>query len=341
MWEPLDGQILHALQLSPRVSFRRIAAATGVSEQTVARRYSRLRREGVMRVVGLVNPRVYGDTRWVARIRAKPDRIPALAEALVRRSEVTYVNIVSGGTELVCLIHAPVGEVREDVLLQQLSRSTSVLDVSIDLVLHAFGEPVTSSWTGYGHKLSSEQAGQILGNLAGRASTGQLIIPTAQDGPLLDALADDGRAPQALLAERTGWSPARVARRITALEASGTLLYEVDLLPERLGYHLNAMLWLTVAPQRLHSVGEQIAVHDEIAFAAAVTGRNNLIAVAICRDVDDLYRYLTERLAAIDHIRSYDVSIRTQRLKQSASLVAYGRLINPTHTPRTPRPQRT
>lgn len=142
------------------------------------------------------------------------------------------------------------------------------------------------------------------------------------------------------MAERTGWSAARVARRIAALEASGTLLYEIDLLPERLGYHLNAMLWLTVAPQHLHSVGEQIAAHDEIAFAAAVSGRNNLIAVAICRDSDDFYRYLTERLAAIDHVRTYEVSIRTQRLKQSASLVAYGRLINPDYLLRQARPQR-
>jgi DNA-binding Lrp family transcriptional regulator len=111
---------------------------------------------------------------------------------------------------------------------------------------------------------------------------------------------------------------------MAALETSGTLLYDVDLLPERLGYHFNAMLWLTVAPQHLHDVGERIAAHDEIALAAAMSGRNNLMAVAFCRDVDDLYRYLAQRLAAITAIQTYDVSIRTQRLKQSASLIAHG-----------------
>jgi hypothetical protein len=45
------------------------------------------------------------------------------------------------------------------------------------------------------------------------------------------------------------------------------------LLPERLGYHLNAMLWLTVAPQHLHDIGERIAAHDEIIFAAAISGQ--------------------------------------------------------------------
>lgn len=56
------------------------------------------------------------------------------------------------------------------------------------------------------------------------------------------------------------------------------------------------MLWLTAAPQHVHRVGEQIAAHDQVAFAAAVSGSKNLMAVVICRDVHDLYEYLTTRL---------------------------------------------
>jgi DNA-binding Lrp family transcriptional regulator len=329
MADALDAKILHALELSPRLSFRRIARVVGASEQTVARRYQRLRREGVVRVVGLVNPRVHGEAQWIARIRAKPDRISQLGDALARRADVTHANILSGWTELVCVIRAPIRESRESPLLQQLPRTTSVLDVSVDLVLHAFGEPATAQWTGYGHKLSSQQADQILGESISQVAPGQLITPTVQDRPLLDALAEDGRATQALLAERTGWSMARVARRVAALETSGTLVYDIDVLAERLGFHLNAMLWLTVAARHLHRVGEQIAAHDEVAFVAAVSGRNNLMAVVICRDGDDLYRYLNENLAAIDNVGAYDVSVRAQRLKQSASLVAGGRLVTP------------
>jgi len=327
MTDALDAQILQALELSPRVPFRRIAAAVGASEQTVARRYQRLRREGVVRVVGLVNPRVYGEAQWIARIRAKPDRISQLGDALARRPDVTHANILSGWTELVCVIRAPVGASRESPLLQQLPRTASVLDVSVDLVLHAFGEPATAQWGGYGHKLSSEQTQQILGEPTSQGAAGQLVTPTAQDRPLLEALAEDGRATQALLAERTGWSMSRVGRRLAALETAGTLIYDVDVLGERLGFHLNAMLWLTVAPQHIRRAGEQIAAHDEIAFAAAISGRNNLVAVLICRDADDLYRYLTENLAAVDDVGAYDISVRAQRLKQSASLVSGGRLV--------------
>ncbi|MCV7393301.1 Lrp/AsnC family transcriptional regulator [Mycobacterium paraseoulense] len=336
MIDSLDGQILHALQISPRVPFRRIAEVVGATEQTVARRYHRLRRNGVVRVVGLEG--VDGGTdwaHWVCRIHAKPDRIPHLADALIRSPDVSHANVLSGWTDLVCTIRAPLGESREDVLLQRLPRTSSVIDIDIDVVLHTFGRPTTAPWTGYGHKLNAQQAEQLLG-VVDRPVTGRPSRPTVEDRPMLDALADDGRAPHSRLAECTGWSVARVRRRLAALEAAGSLLYDVDVLPERLGHPLSAMLWLTAAPQHVHRVGEQIAAHDQVAFAAAVSGSKNLMAVVICRDVHDLYEYLTTRLGAIDEVLTYEVSTRIQRLKQHGSVIAHGRLMNPNPT-RTPR----
>ena len=121
MIDALDGQIIHALQLSPRASFRLIADTVDAAEQTVARRYHRLRRDGALRVVGLLNPRVHGDAQWVVRVHAGPDDIPRLAEALVRRPEVTHANILSGWSELVCVVRAPLAE-GPDGLLGRLPR---------------------------------------------------------------------------------------------------------------------------------------------------------------------------------------------------------------------------
>jgi DNA-binding Lrp family transcriptional regulator len=73
-------------------------------------------------------------------------------------------------------------------------------------------------------------------------------------------------------------------------------------------------------------------VHDEIASVVAVSGRDNLAVVVICRDVEHLYCYLAERLATVEHVQTYDVRIRTKRLKQAASLIAHGRLIHAGNT---------
>ena len=331
MIERLDGQILHALQLSPRAPFRRIADVVGAPEQTVARRYHKMRRDGVVRVVGLVDPRVYGGCQWLVRVRAKPDDLSRLAEALVKRPDVTHANVLAGWTELVCILRAPLGE-GSNGLLRRLPRTSAVLGFDIDLILHVFGEPAEAPWTGYGHKLSAEQSAQILQWSDGQSPPHQPTTPTDDDRALFEALAQDGRIPHSQIAEDIGWTPARVKRRIAALEASGTLAYDVDLLPNRLGVDFNAMLWLTTSPRHVVDVGERIAVHDEIASVVALSGRNNLMAVAICRDTDHLYRYIAEQLATVDHIQSYAVSIRTQRLKQAASLIFHGRLIHPGHT---------
>lgn len=330
MIDELDGQIIHSLQISPRASFRLIADTVGAPEQTVARRYHRLRRDGAMRVVGLLNPRVHGDAQWVVRVHAKPDDIPRLAEALVRRPEVTHANVLSGWSELVCVVRAPLAEGSEG-LLRQLPRTTSVIDLDIDLILHTFGEPGTEPWTAYGHTLDAEQTSRILPRLADALSTAPPAAPTKEDQPLFDALAEDGRAAHARLAERAGWSTARMTRRLNALESAGTLTYDVDILPQRLGFDVNAMIWLTTSPPHLERVGQQIAAHAEIASVAAISGRNNLMAIAICRDVDHLYRYIAKEFAAVADVQSYDVSIRTQRLKQTASLISRGRLIHAKH----------
>ncbi|WP_030443715.1 Lrp/AsnC family transcriptional regulator [Actinoplanes subtropicus] len=328
MPDVLDGKILHALQLAPRAPFRRIADVLAVSEQTVARRYQALRRDGILRVVGLINPAVHGEAQWVARIRCRPDRTAPLADSLARRPDIAYAHVASGGTEIICIVRSPVESEREAILLQQLPRAAAVLDISVDLLIHRFGTAATADWTGYGTCLDPDQVAQLIARRP-PAQPGPPPPPTADDAPLLDALGEDGRATHTHLAAHTGWSTGRVARRLDALEASGTLLYEVESLPEPLGYHLNATLWLRTAPRDLTATGEQLAAHGEVAFAGATSGNHNLMAIVICRDAADFYRYLSTRLATLTSIDSYTVSVRVQRLKQAALRVVHGRLVRP------------
>ncbi|MFJ9778853.1 Lrp/AsnC family transcriptional regulator [Amycolatopsis sp. NPDC101161] len=321
MVDRIDTQVLHALQCHPRVTFRRLAQLIGVSEQTVARRYQALRRDGVLRVLGRVAPASRRHDEWVARIRCRPDRVDAVADALARRSDVSFAHVTSGGAEVMCLVRAGAGT---DVLLQRLPKSVSVLGVRIDLLLHRFGPPGTSDWTGYDGRLTPEQEQALRAELP--PVTGPPVEPAAEDAPLLAMLARDGRAAHSRLARETGWTQTRVARRLEVLESSGTLYYDVDLLPERLGYHSHATVWIRVAPRHLEEVGEELARHDEVAVTLAVSGPDNLMAVVICRDSDGLYRYLTTRIAKLRAIEGYEVSVRVRPLKQAGSLIAGGRL---------------
>src|SRR5690242_8294183 len=111
--DDLDRKIVHALQLDPRVGFSRVAEVLGVSEQTVARRYRRLRGDGLLRIIGLVELRHFGQTEWVVRVGCRPGGTAALAGALARRDDVAWVTIGAGGSEVVCSIRARSTEQRD------------------------------------------------------------------------------------------------------------------------------------------------------------------------------------------------------------------------------------
>ncbi|MFE0749127.1 Lrp/AsnC family transcriptional regulator [Gordonia sp. NPDC058843] len=343
--DDIDGTILRALQVAPRATFRQLGEVAGISEQTAARRYQALRRAGVMKVVGIIKPSVRGQSEWVARVRCRPDRMEPLASSLARRRDVAFAYVASGGAEIICLIRAPLGAAGEEAIAKTFPARASVTDVSIDLVLHAYdpGHPA-SRWTGFGGHLSDADRDLLLSGAAGAGDDSQEEVEhdetasdapavggrlTADDATLVDALVQDGRRAHRELARICGWTVGRVRRRLRALERGGALVYDVEILPDRLGFDLSATLWLTVTPSALDRVGTELAAHDEVAFAAAISGERNLMVSVICRDTAHFYDYLRTRVAATEGVIGYAVSIRVRRLKQNASLVVQGRLIQP------------
>ena len=105
-WDLLGWQIAQALQVDGRPAFSTIAGAVGVSDQTVARRYKKLRSGGLLRVVGLAQARRLGQVEWLIRLRCVPDAAAPIATALAKRAGTTWVSLTSGCTEIVCFSRA-------------------------------------------------------------------------------------------------------------------------------------------------------------------------------------------------------------------------------------------
>ncbi len=327
MLDTLDSLILHALHVAPRAPFRLVGEVVGVSEQTVARRYRTMRRAGTVRVVGLVDPAVQGLVASVVRISLRPDRIDVCAEALTRLPEVSFATISFGGSEIVCSMATPQGG-RLPEVLRQLARTPGVLKTDTRMILRMYSPP-GADWRRLGPSLPEEAVEVLREHHPRTTPTGPPVEPHEEDAALLTALAEDGRASQAALADRTGWTTGRVARRLEALERSGTLLYDVDLAVDKLGYPFSAALWLTTTPALLHETGSAVAALPRVVFASATSGAQNLMAIVMCTDTADFYDWLGHRLASVPGITGYSVSVRLRTLKQAASLVYRGRLIAP------------
>lgn len=323
--DPLSHQIIHALQIDGRASFNRIATVLGVSEQTVARRYRAMRADGIIRVVGLLDPSRLGQTSSTVRIQCRPGAASKLADVLAKRADVAWLSLTSGGTEIVCSVRSITAERRDELLLQRLPSTSAVLGVSAHSTLHRFLGMRADDWVGHGKLLTRKQ----IKALDAPPLTDEPAGVHDDDRPLLDALARDGRATYAQLARATRWTETRVARRLATLRASGTVFFDVDLAVQRLGFHTTAHLWLTVAPADLVAVGTTLAGHPEIAGVSAVTGTANLWASVVCRDASDLYRYITERIGAIPEVRQLEISPTLRQVKQAGSILTGGRLADP------------
>ena len=214
VFDDLEREITQALQIDPRAGFSRIAEVLGVSEQTVARRYRRLRGEGLLRVIGLVDPRSVGQSEWMVRVGCRPGGVGRLAEALARRDDVSWVTLTAGGSEIVCSVRSRSAEQRDELLLQRLPATSQVLTMEVYAVLHRFVGGASTDWTGYGAALRPDQIEAMLAGRPEEADPGEPVVLRPEDGPLLDELAVDGRVSYAALAAAAGTTVGRVTRRL-------------------------------------------------------------------------------------------------------------------------------
>ncbi|MFG3280618.1 Lrp/AsnC family transcriptional regulator [Streptomyces sp. NPDC048111] len=299
-----DLALAHALQINGRASFREIADALGVSDQTAARRWSRLRTSGRLRVLGLTDPQRVGDAPWVVRVRCTPDAAASIGEAMARRTDTSWVNLSSGGTEISCSVRTRGAGGEESLLLRKLPRTPQVVDVSAHCLLHIFFGQDLSTINKSG-PLTPEQVERLTPAITPDPVTADTPPVALDDGDraLLDLLARDGRAAPGELAAATGLSPSTVRRRITELRAAGVLYFDVEYHPGVLHQNFRAALWLEIDPSRLAEAGAAIATHREVSFAAAVTGTANLYASIDVTSAQLFYRYLTESVARLPGVR--------------------------------------
>jgi DNA-binding Lrp family transcriptional regulator len=316
----LDRKIIHALVIDGRVPLRRIAAVTGVSEQTVARRYRRMHEQGVIRVVGLADSQRLGLSDWVIRLQCVPDAASAVAAALARRPDTSWVKLTSGGTEIGCVVKQTDAGTRSDLLLRQLPASRRIVAVSAHSLLHLF-RGGAETWSGVSQALTAEQAAALAPQLPEAPGRGSPVALGTGDAELMAELARDGRASYSDLARATHWHESTVRRRIEELRAAGVLYLDVDIDETPFGIGTQATLFMSVTPARLASAGDALARHPEVPFVAATTGTSNLMATVLCRDEQDLYRYLTERVAGLDGVSAVEVAPTIRIIKRAGTVL--------------------
>ena len=316
--DDLDRQLAQCLGVDGRASFSQLAEVLGVSDQTVARRYRRLRSAGVLRVVGLKARKQLGSLGWFLRIRCVPGAGPAIAAALARRADTAWIQLLSGNTEVLCTLR---GDAREDreALLAKLPRGERIVDVTAHSLLHMFtGGPDALGFLQVLPASRVEPLQQPARASQAASQAGSHVELGELDFALFDALGVDGRASHAELAAVTGWSESTVRRRMDQLRAVGVLYFDVELDMPAFGFQSATWLWLSVPPADLAAAGAALAKFPEVAYAAATTGAANLAACVVCRDETEFYEFLTAKAATLPGVQRVETAPIIRTVKQAS-----------------------
>jgi DNA-binding Lrp family transcriptional regulator len=216
-------------------------------------------------------------------------------------------------------LHSRDGEEPTPLLLSQLSVGRQVVAVEAYCLLHLFAmgaNPPPGS-----NDLDQGEIDRLITPERPKTSTERSTVALQDtDWPLVQALAEDGRASYRQLATRTHWHESTVRRRVEELVSSGVLSFDVDLDIDAFGIHSRALLWMSVAPAHLARVGQVLAGRPEIPFVAATTGSTNLVAALLCQDDRSLYEYITGEMAALDGLTHIETSPVMRAVKLHATL---------------------
>lgn len=135
------------------------------------------------------------------------------------------------------------------------------------------------------------------------------------DRRLIRCLQDNPRASYATIARITGVSETTVRRRVEYLISSGVIVTAV--LPDlhMLGYRTSAVVGLKTDLDQAHAIGDKITGFPEVTFVAWTTGHFDVVFVVAAETLDDLMKFLAERVAPMKGVRDVEPMVMPRMLK--------------------------
>ena len=144
------------------------------------------------------------------------------------------------------------------------------------------------------------------------------------DAKILTALQRDGRLSVVDLADSIGLSPTPCARRIKALEASGTIEgYAAVLNPGRIGLEVLAIVQVKLTEHTDETVARferEIEMMDEVTKCFAMTGSYDFILEVYGRDLNALSNVVLRKLIRVPNVRDLQSSVVLATIKRTTRL---------------------
>ena len=136
------------------------------------------------------------------------------------------------------------------------------------------------------------------------------------DLTVLEILRKDGRATFAEIAAQLNVSPGMIRQRYNRLVDQGILKVVAITNPLQMGYKTMAMIGIRAEGSKLLAVADKVAKLDEVIYMVICSGRFDIFAEVVCRDHEDLLRFITEKLSTIDGVRESESFMHLKIVKE-------------------------
>jgi Lrp/AsnC family transcriptional regulator for asnA, asnC and gidA len=137
--DEIDQELIAILQKDGRTPFTEIAKKLSISEGTVRNRLSRLERQGVIQIIGMVDPYNLGfDAPAMIGVSVEPPMLEKAAAIIAEFEEVSYLIMVSGEFDLIVEVMCQDRESLAKFLNQKLRQVPGITRTQTYLILRTF-----------------------------------------------------------------------------------------------------------------------------------------------------------------------------------------------------------
>ncbi|MFT4307486.1 MAG: Lrp/AsnC family transcriptional regulator [Microbacterium sp.] len=310
--DAVDRRLLHALQIEPRAGWSELAPVVGASAATLARRWERLRSEGLAWVTGHTARGLIA----LVEIECLPNLLDAVASELVLDPYIGVLDDTSGGRDLLATIFAP----DLGTLAEHIARTTARIAGIRAARTHILSDVLIDGGSWRLRALSDEAAERLPRARPPRPRAARSVSPELR-AAIEQELWLDGRASIASIAERHGFTPQRVSDGIAILRQSGELTLRTDIAREASGWPVYAWYFVEAPARTIEAARQTITAVPEVRLAATAPSRYNLILAVWLRRLTDINRFEIALEGALPGARIADRSVIPRIRKHMNQLI--------------------
>ncbi|MFF2495665.1 Lrp/AsnC family transcriptional regulator [Agromyces sp. NPDC058064] len=318
--DDLDLQLIHALQLEPRVAWTSLASVLGSDPVTLSRRWERISTAGLAwtsTIPGAVG-RSAETAGALVEFVCEPGRVLATADVAAADPAIYSIDLTAGQRDvLATLVTADDRELAE-YALDRLGAIPGVRSIRTHVVHEVLR--LGSDWSV--QSLTPAQQARIPLPRPPRTGSAKRVDPELARA-LRQRLGFDARASYTDLGRDLGYSAQRVADAVARLRAEGDLVFRTDVAAPYSNWPLAAWFFIQAPASTLDAARESLSTMASLQYAAITSGPANLIVAAGARAKPEVLQIEAELEQRLPRSRIAD---RSMVLRVHKHL---GRLLDP------------